>query len=79
MCKQRIESLETVMMDLTKLRKRLVANLMSHSTENSLESPHLGASKRIAKNRGVLSSLVCHDYMWQSWVEIVLDALLPLG
>ena len=39
------------------------ANLMSHSTENSLESPHLGESKRIAKNRGVLSSLVCHDYM----------------
>ena len=52
---------------------------MSHSTENSLESPHLGKSKRIAKNRGVPSILVCHDYMWQSWVEIVLGALFLLG
>ena len=55
------------------------ANLMSHSTENSLESPHLGESKRIVKNSGVPSILVCHDYMWQSWVVIVLGALVPLG
>ena len=53
----------------------------TEESENRQESPHLGEIERIVNNvyhvilcflstRDEASTLVCHDYMWQSWVEI---------
>ena len=53
----------------------------TEESENRQESPHLGEIEHIVNNvyqvilcfsstRDEASILVCHDYMWQSWVEI---------
>ena len=53
----------------------------TEESENRQESPHLGEIECIVNNvyqvilcfsstRDEDSILVCHDYLWQSWVEI---------